>query len=92
MVNTFKNNRFRKIYASQAGIYSIQAKKYRDIRMNLFSNYYYDIFCQETAILSLDHKESLDSQITTLDYLQDDTQGLGIVVMRDEIVSQCASL
>jgi hypothetical protein len=54
MVMTFKNNRFRKIYAGDTGIYSIEeAPNLKDIRFEFIGNYYHEVFCNTAGILSI---------------------------------------
>ena len=61
MVNSFTRNRFRKIYAQRAGIYSIEVANYRDIRMHMDGNHYYEVFGEEAAIIHLQHRQASGS-------------------------------
>jgi len=59
MVNTFRGNRFRKIYAHDAGIYSVQTSGFRSIRMHLEGNYYHEVFGDMAGIMGIDHEQAL---------------------------------
>ena len=101
MVNIFKGNRFRKIYAQDAGIYSVQVATFRAMRMDLEGNSYYEVFGGRAGIMAMHHsgegelQESLEagegvaSADSIFKLLQEREQDIGIVMMKDEVVSQC---
>jgi hypothetical protein len=87
MVMTFKNNRFRKIYAHEAGIYHLAMTEFKDIRMHMSNNYYHEIFTGLAGILGIDSK-TLKIPTAQAEFLNTHNQALGIVVMEDEVISQ----
>jgi hypothetical protein len=57
MSYTFKNNRFRKIFGSDTGIYSIDESHFlKDIRFKFIGNYYHQVFCNTASILNINNK------------------------------------
>jgi hypothetical protein len=87
MVMTFKNNRFRKIYAHETGIYHLDVTEFKDIRMQMSNNYYHEIFTGVAGILGIDSK-TVKSPEEQAEFLNAHNQELGIVVMEDEVISQ----
>ena len=71
MVNSFTRNSFRRIYARRAGIYSIEVADFKDIRMHMDGNHYYEVFGEEAAIVHLKHRRALDSNDEVLGFLAD---------------------
>lgn len=92
MVNSFMRNSFRKIYARLTGIYSVEVANFKDIRMHMDGNYYYEIFADEAAIIHLRHPRTLDNNDDVLSFLQDHPHDVGIVMMKNEVVSQCQAM
>jgi hypothetical protein len=98
MVNMFRGNRFRKIYARDAGIYSVQAIGFRTIRMHLEGNYYHEVFGDLAGIMAIHHEQALipgdgaassELEAAVFNLLEEQVQDIGIVMMKDEVVSQC---
>jgi hypothetical protein len=92
-VNTFKNNHYRKIMVGATGVYSIRDldldMKFSDIRIKLEGNTYHEITAS-TPILYINIRISFDSSLTAIDYLVQNPQDLGIIKMKNEIVSDSA--
>ena len=59
IVNIFRGNRFRKIYGHHAGIYYVQTKSSRSIRMHLEGNYYHEVFGDTASIMGIQHGQAI---------------------------------
>ena len=98
MVNTFRGNRFRKIYGHHAGIYFVQTSGFRSIRMHLEGNYYHEVFGDTAGIMGIEHGQAVapadgaassEFKAAVFDLLEAQVQDIGIVMLKDEVVSQC---
>ena len=56
MLNVFKNNRFRRIFARTTGIYELGAEAFEDIRFAFEGNSYHEIFAETAGIIHLEQK------------------------------------
>ena len=60
--------------------------------MTLEGNFYYEIFSEQAGILSVIHKQTIDVQDSVEDYLESNNQDLGLVMMKNEIVSESSAM
>ena len=56
MLNVFRKNRFRRIFAKTAGIYELGAEKFQDIRYAFEGNTYHEIIAGKADIIHLEQK------------------------------------
>ena len=69
MLNVFRHNRFRRIFAKTAGIYGLSLDEFPDIRYSFEGNTYHEIFAEKAAIIWLDQKRAISNSVTTFAYL-----------------------
>jgi len=69
MLNVFRNNRFRRIFAKTAGVYALAVEDFQDIRYSFEGNTYHEIFAEKADIIYLEQKRQISNTITTIDYL-----------------------
>jgi len=81
-VNIFKNNRFKKIFAKNVGVYSLWPEDFSDIRFLMEGNSYSNIFGNDASVLSMIVKNNIGDQTTVKDYLKRNPQSIGIIKMK----------
>ena len=88
-MHLIKNNRFRRIFADYCGILNVEhwSLALKDVRFHLVGNYYHEVFAAEAAILRVESKFTKVAA-EQADYLNENPQQLGIVIMEDELVTQ----
>ena len=64
MLNIFRNNRFRRIFAKTAGIYGLSVENLQDIRYAFEGNTYQEIFAEKADIIYLEQKRQISNSIT----------------------------
>ena len=82
---------FRKIFVSNIGIYTVTPVRkdyhFSDIRFLLDGNTYQEVYGGQVSILKIDIRTTFSSSFTIIDYLSSNPQDLGIVMMKNEIVT-----
>ena len=88
---TFDNNLFRKVYGFKSGIYYVVNNEFKDLRLTLKNNHYFEIFSDVASILNIFNFESLGNYRSTADLVLSKKQNLGIVELQNEIVQESSS-